>query len=397
MIIACVSSEENICCRQLKEHFVDVQHLRSLQDFINFYAASYKRDIALIYRVTSVEEIEALTTVPFRNNIYMIVIGPENMEFSLTAGKLGVDRYLSESEILPDTIKPLLIQSQTIIKTRRGKSNISVFTGISGGVGTTTIAMNLANVIAANHPEKNVLYLDFAATKAISNLFFNHPKPTKCIVDIAAVTHLELDELFANGLVKRGNNFFFIPGIQRHTQRELLEKPENIQRFLNFINYAKEYFDIIMIDVGIFEDVELEIDLQEIADQIFVVTELNIPSMAILKTYLDIIDKSGWYGKTNILINRADSYGTVSEADAEAILSGGLKHHFKIAYSFPNDSVALRESWNEAKLVSELHPHAKFVKKLEGFIERFFIHDAILSDRPKTAKPSLMAKVRKWL
>lgn len=397
MIVSYVSKVEKDCYDSLKNEFTEVKNFASITDFINFYAASKNRDVVLLYRVESLADIEALSNVHFTNNIYMILIGENSTEFSLLAGKIGVDKYLSSSEANPELIKDLIIKSQTIIKKRRGNSNISVFTGISGGVGTTTIVMNLAKSLSQQHPEKNVLFLDFSYTKAISNLFFDLPQPKKTIIDISTVQNMEIQELFENGLEKISDNLYIIAGIQKHTDKEELEKPQNIQVFLNFIMYIKEKFDYIFIDVGVFEDVDLEIDIQEIADNIFVITEFSIPSMSILKTYIDIIDKSGWYNKTHIIANREDSFGTVTHDEAKKILSKGLRHQFEIHYSFPNDAVHLRECWNEAQLVHDVYPDSPFMQGIRRFSKEFFIHDGALYENTKHKKSSLWSKVTKWL
>ncbi len=398
MIIAYVSTIEKECFDRLRESFDDVVNMDGIDEFISFYASHRNRDIVLIYRVESMDTLEALNNVNFTNNIYIIVIGPEDINLSLRAGKMGVDKYIGRGDVDSDVIRGMVLHSQNVIKERRGKSNIAVFTGISGGVGTTTITMNLAAMIAAKHPEKNVLFLDFAYTKSISNLFFDAFQPAKSIVDIATLPRLDLEELFANGLMKYDKNLFFIPGIQRHTEREILEKAENIQRFLGFINFAKQFFDLILIDVGMFEDVELEIDIQEIADQIFVVTELSIPAMSILKTYIDIIDKSGWYNKTHILVNREDSFGTVTKEEATAILSKDSNHKFEVDFTLPNDARHLRTCWNEAMLVCEEFPESVFVRRLDEMIERYFFSTS-LEQFAATRKTSatFLDKVKQWL
>ncbi|MEN4046492.1 MULTISPECIES: AAA family ATPase [unclassified Sulfurimonas] len=397
MIIAYVSKVDKECYNDLKDEFTDVKNFNSINDFISFYAVSKNRDVVLLYRVENLEDIEKIEEIHFNNNIYMIVIGKNDTKFSLLAGKIGVDVYLSEEEANSGLITNLIIKSQSIIKQRRGNSNISVFTGISGGVGTTTISMNLAKTLAQDHPDKNVLYLDFAYTKAVSNLFFNYPQPKKTIVDISSVQNLDMQELFENGLEKLNDNLYFVPGVQKHTDREELEKPENIQMFLNFIMFIKEKFDFIIIDVGVFEDVDLEIDIQEIADNIFVITEFSIPSMSILKTYIDIIDKSGWYSKTHIIANRSDSFGSVTQEEARKILSKGLKHNFEIAFALPNDAVHLRECWNEAQLVCDEYPDSPFMLKLKEFGENFFIHDASLYENAHKGEHSFWSKVKRWL
>jgi len=398
MVIAYVSTVEQECFDLLKKYFDDVINLASIDEFINFYASNKNRDVVLIYRVDNKTELQMLQQIFFNNNIYIIVVGPDDIEISLFAGKIGVDKYISQSEIDPEKIKEYVSQSQTVIKDRRGKSNVIVFSGISGGVGTTTIAMNTAARMSEIHPENNVLFLDFAYTKSISNLFFDAFQPAKNIINIASLVRFELDELFEHGLMKYNKNLFFIPGIQRHTDRDILDKSENIQRFLAFINFAKKYFDFIIIDAGTFEDVELEIDIQEIADQIFMVAELNIPSMSILKTYIDIIDKSGWYNKTHIIVNRADSFGTITPEDATLIISKDARHQFDIGFSLPNDAKHLRTCWNEAMLVSEEFPDCPFVKSLEAMIEKYFFSysmDGAKSQKNTSGK--FWDKVRRWL
>lgn len=397
MIVAYVSNRDKECFTELKNEFTEVKNFNSIEEFINFYARSRNRDVVLLYRVSELSDIEALSSIHFGKNVYMIVIGKNSVEYSLLAGKIGVDSYVSEVDANIDMIRELIFRSQSIIKKRRGKSNISVFTGISGGVGTTSITMNLAKSIAQNSPEKNVLFLDFAYTKSVSNLFFGCIQPEKNIINIAMVQNLSVEELLENGLKKLSNNLYFVPGIQKHTEREELEKQENIQRFLNFINFTKEYFDIVLIDAGVFEDVELEIDIQEIADNLFVVTEFSIPSMSILKTYIDIIDKSGWYNKTHIIANRSDSFGNVSEREAQEILSKGLKHSFKIDYSLPNDAMHLRECWNEAKLVHDIYPDSPFMKSLGIMRDKFFSDNENPLKILHQPKETLLSKVKKWL
>ena len=399
MIIAYVSKKNDGYYNELQNEFTDVHNFKNVEEFINYYATSKNKDVVLLYKVESLDDISALKEIYFVDNIYMILIGKDSSEFSLLAGKIGVDSYIHEEKADTQEITRVILESQTIIKKRRGHSNVSVFTGITGGVGTTTIAMNLARSLAEKNLDKNVLFLDFASTKAVSNLFFDYIQPTKTITDILNVQQFEMEELFNNGLERVSNNFYFVPGIQKHTDKEYLEKPENIQIFLNFIMYIKEKFDFIIIDVGVFEDVDLEIDIQEIADNIFVITEFSIPSMSILKTYIDIIDKSGWYNKTNIIANRADSFGSVTHVEATKILSKGLKHNFEIDFSLPNDAMHLRECWNEAQLVSEVYPSSPFMESINEVADKFFIHDGSLyvknhqDDKPK----SLLQKVKSWL
>ena len=400
MTVAYVSRVDKECYVDLIDEFTNVENFSHLDEFINFYAASNNKDIVLLYRVDSIEEIKLLENINFRDNLFIVVVGEASVEASLLAGKIGVDKYIDASKTDVEAVKNAIKASQTVIKERRGSSNISVFTGISGGVGTTTITMNLAKNMALNNLDKNVLFLDFSHTKAISNLFFDSIRPLKTIADIPTLPQLSMEDLLSNGLEKVSNNLYFVAGIQKHTDKDVLTKADNVQAYLNFIMYIKDKFDYIFIDVGVFEDSDLEIDIQEIADNIFVITEFSIPSMAILKTYINIIDKSGWFNKTHIIANRADSFGSVTQEEATKILSKGLKHNFKIDFSLPNDAMHLRECWNEAQLVCDVYPNAPFMEKLDELENIFF-------DKKETTKidnkdllhqkESFLEKVKKWL
>ena len=400
MTVAYVSKVDQECYTDLQDEFTDVQNFGGVDEFINFYAASNSRDIVLLYRVDSIDEIKLLESINFRDNLYIIVVGESSVEAAILAGKIGVDKYIDISVPDIEVIKNAIKASQTVIKERRGESNISVFTGISGGVGTTTITMNLAKNMANNNLDKNVLFLDFSHTKAISNLFYDVIRPMHTIADIPALQQLTMEELLVNGMEKVSNNLYFVAGIQKHTDKEVLTKIDNVQAYLNFISYVKDKFDYIFIDVGVFEDSDLEIDIQELADKIFIITEFSIPSMAILKTYINIIDKSGWYNKTHIIANRADSFGSVTQDEATKILSKGLKHNFKIDFSLPNDAMHLRECWNEAQLVCDVYPSCPFVAKLDEFENHFFEkHESTEIDVKHMLhkEETFFSKVKQWL
>ena len=396
MVIAYVSRDYQNCRFNLKDEFTELQEFRTLNEFVSFYAAHKNREIVLVYKVDSAEDITAIEHMGFSNNVYIVMMGSDDVEYSLLAGKLGVDVYVEYETVQEMKLIEYINNSQKVIKQRKGNSNVSVFTGINGGVGTTTITMNLAKMIAEEHLDKNVLFLDFSDTKAVSNLFFDVIQPQKTIVDITRTKGLDEEELFANGLMRLSNNFFIVPGIQKHTDKEEFARPENIQMFLNFIMQVKERFDFIFIDIGVFKDKDLEVDIQEMADDIYVITEFNIPSMSILKTYIDIIDRSGWYNKAHIIANRADAYGSVTHDEAKKILSKGLKHNFTIAHSLPNDALHLRECWNEAKLVYDVYPESSFIAGLHEMVQKFFIADESKTKQVCESK-LILARLKSWL
>jgi pilus assembly protein CpaE len=371
MILCYVSKTGQLPFDSLADQHITIEKLPNLQQLAEFYERSSSRDIALLYEISQADEIRQLRDLSFKQNIYVAVFGPADSNLSLLAGKMGADAYIESSQIDLAKLKEQIINSRRNVKERQGNSHVSVFTGIQGGIGTTTIAMNTANLLAKHNPQRKILFLDLAHTKAVSNLFFNTPNPEKTLADVA-VNGYNSPELLPNILIKHSSNLFFIPGIQKHADRQELETPDNVRRIVEFIEFAKNYFNDIIIDGGVFEDVNLKNVINEITDSIYVIVEFSIPSVSILKTQLDVVYRYNWAPKTHLLINRYDAQGTFDVAEAIKIIRQDEVYPYKIDFMLPNDSRNLRVAWNEASLLTELFPDTAFIKSLREFIEGHF-------------------------
>jgi len=75
-------------------------------------------------------------------NEFLIVIGPSDYNLSLYCGHLDVFRYLSKENFLPEQLKNTILEIRHKVQNKNeNKNNIVAISGISGGIGTTTIAM----------------------------------------------------------------------------------------------------------------------------------------------------------------------------------------------------------------------------------------------------------------
>ena len=90
----------------------------------------------------------------------------------------------------------------------------------------------MSDLISKNVPNKNLLYIDLSTTKAISNLFLeNNPLPQKTIIDLINSNEFNIENNLENGLIKKRENFYCITGIQKHIDKEFLEKDAFIEHF----------------------------------------------------------------------------------------------------------------------------------------------------------------------
>jgi len=351
----------------VKEHILaNVEEFELIQELKKSIEDNRSKLYILILTVEDKESLDDIKEFSKSANIPIIVIGNDDYDLSLYAGQFNIYTYLSNSNYSVETLKDKIYSSsQNIASPVNKKNRVFSFTGISGGVGTTTVAMNLATLTAQSRPLSNVLYMDFSSTKAISNIFFGVPKPKKDITDILALDDTSHKELLDNGLYQIKSNFYFIPGIQNHSERETLFSKESERAITELIYNLKKDFDYIFIDVGIAEDSELKILLEEMSDDIFVLTELTTAHISILKVYYELIKQVGWKDKIHLVINRSDSDSAISINDASSIINSD-EDSSQVTFdnSLPNDSKYLRETWNYAELICNRYPKSDFMLAL---------------------------------
>jgi len=345
-----------------------------------------EKTFILVCTVNSIEDIEAIGKESFHTNLPVIMIGPDDDDLILAAGKYHVASYLPLSRYSKERLEQKIYDNyDRIVKDPVSGSKISLFVGTTGGTGTTTISANLANVLSMRYPMKNILYLDFSMTKAISNIFFGIPSPEKTIVDFIGLEDYSEEHMLGAGLCQVRNNLYIIPGIQSHVEREELLHEENSRKIIDTLFQLKQLFDFIIIDGGLAEDSELQIAVEEISDQIFIVTELTTIHISVLQTYYELMKKAGWKDKIKIVLNREDSQNAISVKDASEILNSRKSKDISFDIRIPNGGNYIRECWNFGKLITGEYPGAKFSKAIqEG---RFFsdLEEEISEEREKSS------------
>lgn len=367
--VAVLSQQESLKVRLES----DLQTLENTECFFINHPAECKtilkekrsKKLLLICSVESVEEIDSIGAFLEETNIPTLLIGPKDYNISLHAGKYNIQSYLDTDQYHTHTLIHMIYDlSQKVVKSSKSGTNVQMFMGISGGVGTTTITMNYAIALAESLPDKNILYLDLSSTKAISNLFFGIPKPEFSLIDALEQKPYTPEHLMHFGLYEVRDNFHMIAGIQSHIEREKLFSVESEKLLIEMLEHLKKHYHHIIIDGGIAEDVDLKITLQEICDEIFLVSELTTAHIAILKTLYELIRKAGWKDKAQIIINRTDSEQSISVTDARKILNLNKKEEVIFSHFFPNESDLMRQCWNYGELIGEKYPKSEFFKAL---------------------------------
>jgi pilus assembly protein CpaE len=231
---------------------------------------------------------------------------------------------------------------------------LTVF-GAKGGVGTTTIATNLAVNLAQNIG-KRVVVVDLNLQLGNAALFLNVDS-NYSLVDMASNME-DLDHLsLLDALPKHTSGVYLLKGPHRPEEAELI-KGSHLEHILIFL---KTVFDYIVIDTNNILD-EFTIRALDESDSIFVVFTDDLPAIYNTKQCLETFMKMG-YGQEKLFLtmNRDGSKKGISLKELEKSLN------YPLFWRVPNEDYPLVvSSVNQGIPISTMKPHSKLGKSFKN-------------------------------
>jgi pilus assembly protein CpaE len=190
---------------------------------------------------------------------------------------------------------------------------IAVFSP-KGGVGRTTVAVNLA-VAAATELGKKVVLVDGSFQFGDVGVLLNLNPKNKSIADLAP----ELDqaghevESIDTFVINHSAGIRVLLAPPTPEMAELI-KPDGVKRVLEALRMTH---DLVVVDcTAFFNDTTLAI--LDAADTILTMLSLEITSIKNMRLFLEVADQLGYEGgKVRLVLNRADSALGIKVADVE--------------------------------------------------------------------------------
>lgn len=243
--------------------------------------------------------------------------------------------------------------SHAIIPPQRGK--IITIGGSKGGVGTTTISVNLAVAFSESRTKKSVALLDMNTMLGEVPLFleispkFHWGEVTKNIN--------RLDKEFLMKVLTRHKSGVHVLPSPASLNGHHSPTPEIMQRLLEEM---KENFDFVVIDAGQ-PTSDASLKTVQLSDDVLLVSVLSLPCLSntvrMMRSYVDY----GYAKKEHIkfLMNRQMKKSDISIQDAEASLGRSVFH------SIPNDYITSMAAINSGKPLSHVAPKSEIARSFE--------------------------------
>ena len=258
-----------------------------------------------------------------------------------------------------EDVKNALLKFQTVRSAEDGRTNaqpakegtIIHIVGSKGGVGTTTVAVNLATSLLKSDPGKMVALLDMNLLFGDIPIFLGMESPQFDWAEIARNIS-RLDSSFLMGtLYKHPSGLYVLPS-PTSIFETFSSGPEIITKLLKLM---KTMFDYIVIDGG--QDLgEMSKSIMKLADRVIIVTLLNLPSLINVKRLRETFLRLGYPSddRVSIVANRVHKRsGNISLEDAERTIKK------KIAWTVPNDFQNTMHAINMGKITYRDSPEQR--------------------------------------
>lgn len=268
---------------------------------------------------------------------------------SMRAGaKDFIPKPITENDFVSTLLK---LEHQALSK--NAKNNCKVITPFSnkGGIGKTSIAINLALELANITKEKVALVdMNFQLGDVAT---FLDMKPSFNI-DYVAKNLESKDESFLLSTLDRYKNtdlYILADSPYMEQSRDITTKQID-----NLFEKLRESFSYVIVDTGNVFD-EKTISVLDNTDFIMLVSVVNLPAIRNCQRCLDIFNRLGYdKDKTKIVINRYMENDEVTIDDVEKALNQ------KIYWKIPNNYFTIISALNKGLPVSEVNPASNIAK-----------------------------------
>ena len=359
-----------------------IKIIRTIGDFEILLSDENRKPDLLVYELGKEVEkdfaiIQSLLSKNVVSEVFLTCENPEP-KILMQAIRIGVHEFFPQP-IDAGEVK----QALELFKTRRKDSmpavaskNGQIITafGSKGGVGTTTIAVNLATALAQKDNSKSVALIDMNTLFGEIPLFleispkFHWGEITKNID--------RLDNTFLANVLTRHNSGLHILPSPTYLNGHVRPTPETISRLLDLM---KRMFDFVIVDGGQSTDNTI-LRVVELSDTLLLITILSLPCLAnsnkLIKSFVEL----GYLHKDQIkvILNRYMKKSEIALNDAKAGIGQDL------AWIIPNDYRTTMSAINNGKPLAKIAPKASITQNFKDLAEVFNYPDTGQEQKKKS-------------
>jgi pilus assembly protein CpaE len=340
----------------LKPHAESVTLLGSVDNFADGASAIQKAAPNVVILgvqdiVQGVRDVQNITR-EFPQVSVIACSSQKNVEWFIALMRAGAVEYLLRP-IAQEDLKQSLQKIGRLIATEAPAGQIIAVYNPIGGMGTTTIAVNLAAALSEGGAKVALVDLNLEAGDV--NTFLN-VNPTYTLSSVTSNVE-RLDANFLMSVMTRHSSGPYVLTEPLEVDEAVSITPEQIQRVLELL---KGIFGYVIVDcVGQLAGCNLAIFGG--ADLILFTTTLSLPTLKNTKRYLSALEYKGFGDdRVKLVINRYHPRSDIQIKDAEKVLGK------PVYQTIPNEYLDVVDSINKGLPLVKLSPKSPISKAIQG-------------------------------
>jgi pilus assembly protein CpaE len=285
-----------------------------------------------------------------RRERYTGVIGTapkQEPELMLRAMRAGIQEFLvspPDPKDLAAAVDRLMRRTQTAVQ--RGEI-ITVYSA-KGGLGTSTVAANLAHGFAKNHPDARAALADLVIAGGDIRIQLNL-NPSYDLGNLVEKIDRIDAELLNSLLTPTAGGVWVLPAPDRPEADEMVDAGT----VTTIIQHLRQNFQFTVLDCEHALN-ERTLAALDAADRIVLVTQLNVGALRSTQRTVALCTRLGYSKeKLCVVVNRHQSGEVLSIADAEDVLKA------PIFFKLPNDYRVASGAQTNGQPVAEFDPASK--------------------------------------
>ena len=330
----------------------------SRYDFFSDIVQQTQPDIALINLDSdSLKGLALLTQIT--NELPQVAVfvlsGSQEGSLILQAMRMGAKEFLNSPLKLDDFMAALdRLHSSSGKKDKTRGSRVISVCGASGGIGCTSLAINLGCILSQNKAN-SVAIIDLDLALGDSDVWLDII-PDYTIQDVAEnITRLDYS-LLKRSLSQHASGAFLLPR-PIHMEDHAPINAEQLQRVIALLRAT---FSHLIIDLSkAFSP--LDLGAIQVSDVSLLVTQLDLPCLRNVVRLLQFLDERELSQNLKVVVNR------VGLGDSQISLSKALETIGREVYwQLPNEYATMIESRNNGVPLIMQAPRSKLTKSVEA-------------------------------
>jgi pilus assembly protein CpaE len=282
----------------------------------------------------------------------VVVVGPaKDPDLILGAMRAGAREFVLASD-LGGLAQAVQAQAKAA-ETKTGLGDLITVFPTRGGVGATTMGVNLAGALQRRGDRVCLLDFDLYLGDVLS--FLDLPGTYSITDVIANMRRLDRD-LLDTSVTRHGS------GLRVLAQSGKVEEAESVRpaEVVALLDFLRRHYDFLVID-GVAGFDELSLAVLDASQQIVMVLTQDVPSVRSTKRCLELFRRLGYdERKIRLVLNRFQRGNKISpQVIAEAV---GLP----IAHTVSNDFANAIESINRGLMLHEVAPRSALTRDIEA-------------------------------